>query len=588
VSTTAPRPAGPTLAAISLLLILAAVAPVISLSAVPVSLPASSQAKLAIILACLTASSALASALLWSWSRALGWIGAAIAGLGLAWHWRERIWPPESRLASALVAIAATVLVALIALTLARSRSRLLRPVPVLAFFGCSLLAPVAAYLLDPPMRWAMFRHVRSIGMPLYLLLDRETQRTSIAGAGRSDSPEAGPVPDVEVVAAQDPTSPNVVLILVDTLRADAIPPWGSSAGLPAFDRLARRSVVLADVHANSSWTRASVGSLFTGLQPEVHGARDREDALRDESETLAERFAAAGYQTVAVVANYSQVGRDANFHQGFLDFDEPPGKPYARAEAVVDRFLAWRSSGSPASPYFAYLHLLDPHSPYLSGETTRSLRPEDQIPAYRAEVHYLDGHLGRLLDRLDQEARPTIVVLTADHGEEFGEHGGDFHGRTLYREVLHVPVLVAGTSTPPSVLAVPLELRDLYDLIPRLTDSSTSVVSWAELRRRTSRYSSVHLTSLTLPFYRPHLRFVRSQRLETNGFTVLWSGVGNTVEVYESERDPGEIFDRSDDHALLDPLVAALARSTPPWTAGARVRSSQMTEAQLRSLGYL
>lgn len=576
------------LAACSLLLILTAAVPVFSLSAVTVSFTAPIWAKLAVILACLTASTVLASALIWRRSSVLGSIGAAMAGIALAWHWRERTWPPESRLASALVAVAATVLVALVASTLARSRSRLLRPFPVWAFLGVSLLAPVSAYLLDPPMRWAMFRHVRSIGVPLYLLLDRETRRTSISGSGRFELPEADLAPDAEVVDAKNPASPNVVLILVDTLRADAIPPWGSSDELPAFKRLASRSIVLSNVYANSSWTRASVASLFTGLQPEVHGARDREDALRAEPETLAERFAAAGYRTVAVVANYSQVGKDANFNQGFLDFDEPPEMPYARAEAMVDRFLAWRSSASRASPYFAYLHFLDPHTPYLSGETTRSLRPEDQIPAYRAEVRYLDEHLGRLLQRLEREERRTIVIVTADHGEEFGEHGGDFHGRTLYREVLHVPVLVAGTSAPPSVLATPLELRDLYDLLPRLTNPSTSVENWARLRSRRTRYSSVHLTSLSLPFYRPLLRFVRGQRLETDGLTIIWSGVGNTVEVYESERDPWERFDRSSDRALLDPLVAALARSTPPWVAGGRAQSNQMTEEQLRSLGYL
>ncbi len=279
------------------------------------------------------------------------------------------------------------------------------------------------------------------------------------------------------------PKRPNLLLYLIDTLRADRVGAYGSTRGLtPRIDAFARQGVVFEQTTAASSWTRPSTATILTGLPPAVHGATRLDRRLPSAVQTLAEVLRNAGYRTGGWSAN-AHVTAATGFDQGFERFeflDE-----LARAEALGRRALAWLDESARASsgldrtqapPFFLYVHAIDPHAPYEPPEDLRrrfapnvpagsgSLgqveavyraldrkHPEAKAllarmpPLYDAEIAGIDRSFGALLDELDRrgELRHTLVVVISDHGEEFGEHGGLGHGKTLYREVLDVPWIV-------------------------------------------------------------------------------------------------------------------------------------------------
>jgi len=269
------------------------------------------------------------------------------------------------------------------------------------------------------------------------------------------------------------PRPPNVVIYLVDALRADRLGVYGQGRDLsPHLDAFAARATVYERAWAQSSWTRPSVASLFTGLRCEVHGANGRLDRLGDQAVTLAERFAGAGFATAAVVAN-PNISAEFGFARGFESFVlmEPDERRSSRIDLEVDRFLEQRD---PDRPFFLYVHTVDPHLPYDPPEPYRGrFAPDvkradmgsiavvgtlqardlvdegqyasDLLSLYDAEVACNDHNFGLLLDRLEHMglAEDTVVVFLSDHGEEFFDHGGWIHGRTLYREVLQVPLVI-------------------------------------------------------------------------------------------------------------------------------------------------
>jgi len=236
--------------------------------------------------------------------------------------------------------------------------------------------------------------------------------------------------------------APNIIFVLADTLRADSLAAYGGSPDLmPNLNRLAAQSFVFGDVMANASWTRPSVASFFTGLPQELHGAVDRRHALPPERFTIAEALREAGYRTAAFVSNFGAVSRDAGFDQGFDSFEEvkDPRTPYARAEVVnraVASWLARSARGDRAgSPVFLYIHYLDPHLPYLSGcDGGCSAHTHAQARrSYEKQLRYLDDQLRWVTQDLAARlAGRTVLLVTSDHGEEFGEHGERGHGHSL------------------------------------------------------------------------------------------------------------------------------------------------------------
>jgi arylsulfatase len=296
---------------------------------------------------------------------------------------------------------------------------------------------------------------------------------------------------------------PSIVLVVIDTVRADHLTPYGYERDTsPHIERLARSGTLFLQGVAASPWTGPSVASIVTGRYPDEVGIRGLRHRLPPSVPSLAQILRDAGYATAAVVSN-ALAGPAYGYHRGYDSFHfehyklqpegsaAPPGQPYFTADRVTERALAWIASAP--KPFFLYLHYTDPHEPYLppprwrdrfvreaSGfdETllngkrfTRVPLDGDELAAvrahYEAEIAFVDHEVGRLVDALGND---VIVVLTGDHGEEFRDHGAFLHGHTLYQELLRVPLLLAGPGIPRDrTSAVPASHVDILPTVLEL-----------------------------------------------------------------------------------------------------------------------
>ena len=265
------------------------------------------------------------------------------------------------------------------------------------------------------------------------------------------------------------PARPNVLVICVDTLRADHLGCLGDDRGLtPAADALAARGTVFTQAIAPAPFTAPSVSSMTTGVSPLVHGVRSWQDFGRAYAgPTLAETFRAAGYETALIGAN-GFLAAIRPIRRGFARFEEERDLP---APALAERALAFLRSAP--EPWFVWVHYFDPHAPYVDHPENgdRVLSPADRevhaagdfataSPAradwpqvarifsglYAGEVAFADRGVGDLLAGLGDLADRTEIVLTADHGENLADHPPYFsHNDALYDSLLRVPLIFAG-----------------------------------------------------------------------------------------------------------------------------------------------
>lgn len=301
----------------------------------------------------------------------------------------------------------------------------------------------------------------------------------------------------------------SVVLLLVDALRADHLGCYGYSHDTtPAIDRLCRRGVSFRNAITASGWTQPAVASLFTGLNPLQHGVmrwpRKQKDQLQitifpESLDTLAERLQRAGFRTGAFVANPYLEGM-IGFGQGFETYHVGD----KTGTEIQDEFLDWLDTESPER-FFAYLHYMETHWPYSEGlahldrfapqataidfETVdwKALhrRMEDEpealsedellqlVALYDGAVRSADDQIGELLQELEDRnlTDRLLVILTADHGEEFREHGRFGHIRTLFDTLLRVPLIVAFPDRWQQGLVVRQQVR-LVDVMPTILDA--------------------------------------------------------------------------------------------------------------------
>jgi arylsulfatase A-like enzyme len=303
---------------------------------------------------------------------------------------------------------------------------------------------------------------------------------------------------------------PNVLIYLIDTLRADHLGLYGYPRPTsPRIDAFGADATVFLDAQAQTSWTRTAVASILTGLLPQSHGVRDRDDALAPPVATLAEILAVAGYRTAGFITN-GNVEPAFGTGQGFelydylseskerVEFHQLSDRLNEAAFAWLER---WHATPEPdRAPFFLYLHATDPHAPYTPPEPFRrrfapKVAPErgylDHVHAvsagsepappgtaeawrqlYDGEIAFNDHQFGELIDRLKalDLYDSTLIVLIADHGEEFFEHGGWEHGKTLYAEQLRVPLVIrlpGGEGAGREVA----ELADQIDVLPTILD---------------------------------------------------------------------------------------------------------------------
>ena len=279
---------------------------------------------------------------------------------------------------------------------------------------------------------------------------------------------------------SSSPDRPNVLLVTIDTLRADHVGCYGwTRASTPTIDALASRGVRFETAVAHAPLTGPSHASILTGQIPLGHGFRNNSGfTLSPGVKTAAEDFRQAGYRTAAFVSGFP-LDRRFGFDRGFDTYDDrlPKGNdrrrtPYVErfADATTDAVLALAGSAcqTPQRPWFLWVHYYDPHAPY---EPPGDLAERYRDAPYDGEIAFVDQQLGRLLHAIDAKNEParTVVLITADHGESLGEHGEGTHGIFVYDATLRVPWVMTGPQIPAGRVS-PTVARSI-DVLPTLAD---------------------------------------------------------------------------------------------------------------------
>ena len=291
---------------------------------------------------------------------------------------------------------------------------------------------------------------------------------------------------------------PNIVVVLVDTLRADHTSVYGYARNTtPNLARIADVGLLARQHFSNAPWTKPSVGSILTGAHPSAHGSRTGQfeqvqkykelvaagkppmiEILAERLETLPEKLRDAGYRTAAFLSNY-HLDEKFGYAQGYDDY------LFVQDREAIDRTIELLASAE--RPVFAWCHLMTVHEyaypddfALFSSETATPIDPkalqrwrvakyatiEQAVDAYDNSIRYADSLVGELFDFIQAEAPNTILVVTSDHGEEFYEHGGFEHVNTLYNEMLKIPLVVYGPGVPTGSVE---GLSDTTDILPSL-----------------------------------------------------------------------------------------------------------------------
>ncbi len=446
---------------------------------------------------------------------------------------------------------------------------------------------------------------LRAVGTPDGAIL---VQRPEIAGHAERDRLATAPPP-------ASLKRPNVLLLVVDTLRRDRLGVYGESRGItPRIDAFAAGATVFEEAVAQASWTRPAVTSIMTGLYPPAHGVTGLDTSLSPAATTLAELFAAAGYHTAAVSTNW-HVTQQTGLKQGFQAFRLLPEAQ--GAEVVRAGFALLDDPRRASRPFLLYLHLLDPHAPYAppadlrqryaadvrekagtrqdlgrvyaSRGRRRERRMVELRQLYDAEVASVDRAFGELLDGLAARglADDTLVVLVADHGEEFDEHGMLGHGNHLHSEVLDIPMILRLPGQRQGERRA--DLAQHVDLFVTLLRSAGVGGEPAGLPGRDLRLA----TSIDRAAF-SHLRYdgKESVSVQLSGFKLI---VPKTpvapAELYAHAQDPGEHTDLA---AVLPVRRAYLLQRLRAFELGTAIQlhaepAHLPDEAvrQLRALGY-
>lgn len=399
---------------------------------------------------------------------------------------------------------------------------------------------------------------------------------------------------------------PSLIVISVDTLRADRLGAYDyPAARTPIADRLAKEGVTFDYAIAPVPRTTPALGSMFTGLWPHEHGAREVHDRIRH-GELVAEVLQKHGFHTSAVTANPA-AGRRQGFARGFDEFDQL--RVTDDASVVTDHAIALLEEAQEDEPLFLWVHYFDPHSPYRAPKAWRTgpqakckaLRKfkkgqwrsnfrgvsEKALPdcsrAYDAEIAFTDSEVGRLMkalrsaDRLDN----AIVVFTSDHGENFGEWGSYFgHGVNVHDAAIRVPLIVAGAGIAKSErVATPIGLHDLAPTLLALAGVPRS--NWPKMsgtdHSKAARRPPGSAVQAPIAFARSggvlliddHTAIISGRPrtgycMNDERFSLCWKGESPPT-LHDRSRDPLLKADVKAAHpAIYESLVEARKRWTP------------------------
>ena len=420
---------------------------------------------------------------------------------------------------------------------------------------------------------------------------------------------------------AAEPARPNVILVTVDTLRADHMACYGYSRNtMPFVEGLAKQGILFSNAYSTSSWTAPSMASLATALYPREHGVlhgaakqRNEQEVLDGKFLTLAEALKGAGYKTFGIFST-GHTTRKAGFDQGFdvfqsLGFAESPRPNQAAAEM--------KPLISKSSPYFLWIHYFDPHVPYTAREPWISAystnaaacakwsgmdfldQPEKKaemtefrndptalqtlIDLYDSELGYTDHYIEDLFHMLEI-GEDSLVIVTADHGEQFMEHGRLYHAGSLYEPEVRVPLIIRLPSgrRAGEVVSRPVSNKDVFPTILDALGITASAPGSSLLQPQTE---PVYL-ELDLDQGRDW------KGVRRNNWKLLCHG-SSKCELYDLSKDPGEKQSGTElEQEQADRMHAELLSwmETHPVFSAGRINQKLTNDQKekLRSLGYL
>ncbi len=435
---------------------------------------------------------------------------------------------------------------------------------------------------------------------------------------------------------------PNILLILVDALRRDHLGLYGHTGPTtPFLDRLGSRGVVFDDALSQAPQTLNSTAGLFTsrsfpwllwgvehgsipGVAPEHRDRWQSTPRLAAANLTVAEILRDAGYQTVALFNNphhHPTSGFDQGFETARL-LDRDPDQAYARVDSVRRAFLDWHAGRDPSRPYYAYLHLMEPHNPYRPPAAYRELFPADagryryvngppgpdftdadlalMAALYRGETRFLDDGLRMLVDELERRdgLDSTLIVVTADHGEELMDHGGLGHGMTVELEQLRIPLILAGGPVRAAAGRRIAPLVRNLDLAPTMVDAA-GIEPPLELEGTSLLPLLVHDT----PSEPPRISYAWIARLRSLTST-KWHCMRDlddgSLVLYHRPSDPAGTVNVAGDHPDITDLCRArlndleterfesVRRARELKTVEGIAPESDVVREQLEALGYV
>src|SRR5215217_3910399 len=256
------------------------------------------------------------------------------------------------------------------------------------------------------------------------------------------------------------PVRPSILLVTLDTTRADAVGPGAKGIDTRAFNALAARGRYFRQAYASVPETLPSHASMLTGLYPAGHAVHENARFLDQSHPVLADQLGRAGYRTAAFVSSFV-LSRRFGLARGFDLYDDELPRPGTErdAAATTERALAYLSLQPPDRPLFLWVHYFDAHAPY---EPPGRFRGRG-MSAYLGEIAAVDEQLGRLTQAFDARRGASGIIVVGDHGEGLGDHGEAQHGHLLYQSTMHVPLVLNGPGVAAGVSDVPVSTRRVY-----------------------------------------------------------------------------------------------------------------------------
>jgi arylsulfatase len=423
---------------------------------------------------------------------------------------------------------------------------------------------------------------------------------------------------------------PNVILLLIDALRADHLGAYGYERDTsPNLDALAERGVRFTSAVSPSSATRVSMASLWTGAFPSRHQVASRVKALPERFVTAAELAKQAGYRTAAFCPN-PNLDRSYGHAQGWDVYVDRALRPrrgwgpawwrFETAKRIHELALRFLDM-DPDSPFLLWLHYRDVHGPYVPppdylghfrSDTRRPLGPEERerrhryltladdrndlrhyIDRYDDEIRYTDDQIGEFLAALESRGllEDTFVIVASDHGEEFLDHGGWNHGETLFEEMLHVPLIIVGPGLEARIEERPVSTLSLYATIAGWIGAEAPAHDGVDLGALL-RGESIDLPA---PVYAERVRWQgEPQRVVRAGrWKAILDRPDEPIRLFDLERDPGEVRDQAGEEVSVRDRMQShfgdfardvLRDAAAPEAAGA---VDEDLRQRLEALGY-